>query len=55
MAKTKMLADLFHDSLKDIYFAEKEDPRCAPESGSPSWLDHHSQSAVRQFVTPTKI
>jgi ferritin-like metal-binding protein YciE len=24
MAKTKMLADLFHDGLKDIYFAEKK-------------------------------
>jgi ferritin-like metal-binding protein YciE len=24
MAKTKMLEDLFHDSLKDVYFAEKK-------------------------------
>lgn len=24
MAKTKMLSDLFHDTLKDIYFAEKK-------------------------------
>ena len=24
MAKTKKLADLFHDTLKDVYFAEKK-------------------------------
>jgi ferritin-like metal-binding protein YciE len=24
MAKTKTLQDLFHDTLKDIYFAEKK-------------------------------
>jgi hypothetical protein len=30
--KTKMLQDLFHDTLKDVYFAEKKDPHDTPKN-----------------------
>ena len=31
MAKMKKLEDLFHDTLKDVYFAEKENPYQPPK------------------------
>ena len=34
MAKEKTLEDLFHDTLKDIYYAEKEDPEGSSQDGA---------------------
>ena len=33
MSKEKDLRELFHDTLKDIYFAENKDPRYAAQNG----------------------
>lgn len=33
MTKEKTLEDLFHDTLKDIYYAEKKDPESPSEDG----------------------
>ena len=34
MAKEKTLEDLFHDTLKDIYYAETQDPEGAAQDGA---------------------
>ena len=39
MAKPKKLDDLFHDTLKDIYFAEKKILTALPQIGlHPVWM-----------------
>ena len=35
-AKAKMLEDLFHETLKDIYFAKKQIPACSKSLRTPN-------------------
>ena len=39
MAKTKTLSDLFHDTLKDIYFAEKKIMSALPKMAKAAQSD----------------